>query len=83
MKSHYICVPTVAPNVRYAKNINLVIQLQEGSADGRINIPYFEIEYDDISKELADGGAKVQVHVLKICLCFLTLLKLLMTLILF
>ncbi|GFR70016.1 meckelin [Elysia marginata] len=51
-----------APHVRYAKSITLKVSLLPDTSDGRISVPYFDIEYDDISRERADAGENVQIN---------------------
>ncbi|XP_067651968.1 meckelin-like [Haliotis asinina] len=53
-----------APNatyVRYAQSIQLVLSLQAGTTDGKINPPYFKITYGEVAREAAQGGQKVSV----------------------
>ncbi|GFN86065.1 meckelin [Plakobranchus ocellatus] len=50
-----------APHVRYAKSITLRVNLLPDTTEGRISVPYFDIEYDDVSKERADNNEKVQI----------------------
>ncbi|KAK6982489.1 Meckelin [Biomphalaria glabrata] len=55
------CATQGASYVRYVKSIHLYIDLIRDQADGLINVPYFEIEYGDISRALACDGANIQV----------------------
>ncbi|KAH9495634.1 Meckelin [Bulinus truncatus] len=55
------CATTGAPNARFAKNIHLFVELQRDKGDGYIYVPYFDIEYSDISRSSACDGAQVQI----------------------
>ena len=50
-----------ASYVRYVKDITLHINLEDGTKDGKIRIPYFTVRYGEVSRESADTGATVQV----------------------
>ncbi|XP_074646221.1 meckelin-like isoform X2 [Tubulanus polymorphus] len=46
--------------LRYAKNINMYVQLQDGSKDGQIFPPYIQIEYGELKSNQYGTGATVQ-----------------------
>ncbi|ESO89760.1 hypothetical protein LOTGIDRAFT_192673 [Lottia gigantea] len=49
--------------VRYAKSIKLTIELQSETKEGKIYMPYFTIEYGEVSRADAEEGAKISFSV--------------------
>ncbi|KAL8589978.1 hypothetical protein ACOMHN_007004 [Nucella lapillus] len=51
----------VAQYVRYAKDITLNIDLQSETSDGKIELPYFTVNYHEVSLQQANEGASVEI----------------------
>ena len=52
-----------ATYVRYVSSMTLVVVLQSGTTEGKINPPYMRITYSEVERTAAEKGAAVQVGV--------------------